>query len=223
MNDRVLTEKEYVVAIERHLGQLRARPLVLSPADFERVIGWFSQGIPLSLVTSVMTEVFAQAASRRPRRLPRSLAYCAPAVEEAFADIQAGRTRLPTSVDVNEDDDSRAAIAEMARAVAASSAPEVLRDEVAAMLSRAAQGERVVELGEDLALELEQRVLDACLEVLPDTEREELERQALEDVAPYAEGMEPAVREHARQRAFRRRLRRRFRLPDLSLLPLLGP
>ncbi|MDQ7006261.1 MAG: hypothetical protein Q9Q40_03435 [Acidobacteriota bacterium] len=218
-----LSEKDYVVAIERHLGKLRARPLVLSPADFERVLDWFARGIPLSLVTSVMSEVFAQAASRKPLRLPRSLAYCAPAVEEAFADLQAGRTRPRGSRDPVEADDSRAAVAEMGRAVAASSAPREIREEIAGLLEKASAGEAVVELGEDLASNLERRLFEACLAALSCEERRELEQQALEDVEPYADGMDPAVREHACRRALQRRLRRRFRLPDLSLLPLLGP
>jgi hypothetical protein len=214
-------EREYLEAVETQFRRLRARPMVLSPEDTRRVLDWCRKGVPLSLVIDAMRTVFHNAAARRPRRLPRSLAYVEPAVEEAWQEVQEGRVGQRRDTAPPVDPELGPMLDEAARAVRGSWAPSSARDEAARQLERIAAGDEEA-FGEDVIGQLEARLLEACLEALPAAERDELERRAASDIAAWADEMSPEVRDRALERARAQRVRERFGLPDLGLLPLIG-
>lgn len=214
-------EREYLEAVEAQFRRLRARPLVLSPEDTRRVLRWYRDGIPLSLVIDAMRTVFHNAAARRPRRLPRSLAYVEPAVDEAWKEVREGRVGRRRQQPPPVDPEVGELLAEAAAAVRSSEAPAEVREEVAAGLERLAGGEAEA-FGEDVVGRLDGRLLGGCLESLPQPERDEVERRAEQDIAAWAGEMAPEVRERALERARASHVRERFRLPDLGLLPLIG-
>ena len=97
---------EYFEAIEAAFIGLRGAPLLLSPADWQTAKAWHEQEIPLGVVLEVLESVFARLRERGSSRRISSLAYCAPAVEEAWSEIvelgaAAGRLE-PAVVNVGE-------------------------------------------------------------------------------------------------------------------------
>jgi hypothetical protein len=214
-------EREYLEAIEAQFRRLRARPLVLSPEDTRRVLRWYRDGVPLSLVTEAMRTVFHNAAARRPRRLPRSLAYVEPAVEEAWRDVREGRVGRRRQQAPPADPGLAPMLREAAAAVRASAAPAPARDDAAGRLERLAEGDQEA-FGEDVVGGLDGALVAACLDSLPEPERRALESRAREDIAAWAGEMDPEIRQRALERALAQRVRERFALPDLNLLPLIG-
>jgi len=70
-----MTLREYVEALERHLGRLSGRDHVLSPEDFALARSWHAAGIPLAEVLAALD------AARPDAGPPRSLRYVRRAVE----------------------------------------------------------------------------------------------------------------------------------------------
>jgi hypothetical protein len=207
-------EIEFVRAVEERFRALRERPLILSPEDLSRVVAWHRRGLPLFLVIDTLEEVFREAAARRPPRRPRSLAYCEPAIEEAergWREAIVGRRGAPAAaVDA-------ASLARRAKpTLDASAAPPELVGHVLAQLERDAGGP----LPAERTAALQRELVDGCAATLEPAERQELEEEVERLVAPYAAGMPAGVRERTRVALRDRLLRRRFRLPDLTLLAL---
>jgi hypothetical protein len=207
-------EIEFVRAVEERFRALRERPLILSPEDLARVVAWHRRGLPLFLVIDTLEEVFREAVERRPPRRPRSLAYCEPAIEEAeraWREALVGRRDAPIA-----EVDGGTLAARARPTLAASAAPREVAEHVLAQLERDAgtglPAERVAALQREL--------VDGCTATLTATERHELEAEVERLVAPYAGGMPAEVRERTRVALRDRLLRRRFRLPDLTLLAL---
>jgi hypothetical protein len=216
-------EADYIRAIERRYGLLRRRPLLLSPADFERVRAWYEKGVPLFLVLEILDELFERArASSAPA--PRSLRYCETAILEGFRawqdnDLRPAREGAPVGPSEGPAEED---LLESARhAVATSDAPDALRAEVVTLLETWAEAAPPPEAG-DVASRLDRRLVEACLGELDADERARLEGEADAEIAPFAAEMDPSVRDRARWNALARRVRRRFRLPHLGTLPLLS-
>ncbi|RMG49045.1 MAG: hypothetical protein D6718_00465 [Acidobacteria bacterium] len=219
-------EREYVVAVERTFGRLRRRPLVLSPEDLARVQRWYRSGLPLELVLETMVSLYRRLSERRPPRIPRTLAYVEPAIEEAGAALRERRTGAPDPAGSRPAEDREALAAAFraaAEAVRRSRAPEPARAEVAAALEALALGRNPLPGEADPVAALERRLVRAAREALGGPELEEVEREAARDVAPYAAAMRDDVRDRALEKALARRLRRRFGWPDLARLPLVPP
>lgn len=210
-------EAVYVERVEDVFRRLRGAPLLLSPADFERVLTWHREGVPLFVVEGALEDVFRRAAERRPPRTPRSLRYCEPAVRDAFDAWKDGRhgARVTGALPPEGPEIVAAAVV----ALHASRAPRGARERATERLLRLAATPAVP--GEDRIAALVAELVDACLGTLAADERAALEAEAEADLAPYADTMSDTVRNGARRAALVRRVRRRFDLPDLAALPLL--
>ncbi len=211
MNDaRAEDEAAYVLAVEERFREKRETPLLLSPADFQRALAWFREGVPLFVVLQAIEDVFRRAAEKKPRRTPLTLAFVEPAVREGFAAWQERRLGAREGDAGAAAGDADAALfAEAAAKVEASSAPAPARAAAADALRA-----RTAPVGA-----VERALVDACLAALAADERAALEAAASADIASFAATMEPAIRARAEQSAVRRRVRARFALPDLGLLP----
>jgi len=86
-------EVTFLRVVEQTFLTLKGSGLMLSPKDLERVRGWERSGVPVQVVCSALVESFQSfVRAHGPTAVPpRSLAYCAPAVEEAIA---AWRSRM---------------------------------------------------------------------------------------------------------------------------------
>ncbi len=217
-------EAAWIRAVEERFRALRGRPLLLSPADFERARAWYGQGIPLWLVLETIEEVFREAARRRPPVRPRSLAYCEPAVLEAFEEWKRRRAPGRPAGRRKEERDAAVDVIDRAlRAVEGSRAPAAAREPARQRLvearDRIRRGEAMDLPG--LLSEVDEELAEACLATLPAGEIAALQQAVEQELSPWTSQMSPEVLEQASHAALLRRARERFGLPDLGLLPYL--
>jgi hypothetical protein len=83
-----LDDRSYFTAVEEVFVRLRGTPLLLSPADWHVARRWHREGVPLDLVESALSEVFARRKERGVKGRVSSLRYCAPVVEAAWAHLR---------------------------------------------------------------------------------------------------------------------------------------
>ena len=209
-------EAAYLQRVEQRFRELREAPLLLSPADFRLAQAWYERGVPLWLVLETLGELFARARASG-REGPRSLQYCRPAVDAAFRAWRdaragdAGRSGDPAPTPAGGD-----ALAAAREAIVSSGAPVAVRDLLVGEIARL----DAETLSPGDWRRLDELLVGRCLAGLPASEREDLERRADVLIAPYREAMQPATLERARRAALVRLVRERFRLPDLTLIPI---
>jgi hypothetical protein len=83
-----LDDHSYFMVVEEIFIRLRGTPLLLSPADWHVARRWHREGVPLDLVESALSEVFARRKERGVEGRVSSLRYCAPVVEAAWAHLR---------------------------------------------------------------------------------------------------------------------------------------
>jgi hypothetical protein len=195
---------------------------VLSPKDFQLLREWWREGVPLTAITSGITEVIAKRRERDDSDPVVSLSYCRHAVNrhakrlaemhvgEASAD-SAGADQVPPA-------ERAAALVDSLRRAA-----ERLQGrfpDAAKLIASIAETLVSVPEMPPAALEehlysLESVLLDRCWQSLPDEERERITARS-DEAAPSA-GVDAEVRERT-VRAFRdRELRRLLDLPRLEI------
>ena len=203
------TDSSWFRAIEDAFVRLRGAPLLLSPADFQVASRWQREGVPLGLVLATLEEVFAKRRERGARGRINSLRYCAPAVEDAWAEVQ--ELQGPPRREADGEEMAVAErLAELASALPAAAEWQALRERVLAVEGSPAEVEEGLRrLDEELMATVE-RELDAS----------ERERLAAE-VEAILEGLRDRFPDGElvalRGRLFRQRLRRARGLPVLSL------
>lgn len=82
-----MTEDDYFSIIAEHFLALRGAPLFVSSADFQLLDSWRRTGIPAAVILDALGAVFSRRANRGERGSV-GLRYCAPAVEEAWAELR---------------------------------------------------------------------------------------------------------------------------------------
>ena len=80
-------EVTFLRVVEQTFLALKGSGLMLSPRDVERVLAWEGMGAPAHVVCTAIVDAFSshQRAHGEDATPPRSLAYCAPAVDDAIA------------------------------------------------------------------------------------------------------------------------------------------
>ena len=203
------TDSSWFRAIEDAFVRLRGAPLLLSPADFQVALRWRREGVPLGLVVATLEEVFEKRRERGARGRINSLRYCAPAVEEAWAEVrelQGPARRAPA-----EEPPVEERLAELAAAL-----PKELAE-------RDAWAGRLLALsGTAEEVETALRALDDELLAQADAALEPAARERLDaEVEAILEGLRDRFRDtdlealHGQLR--RQRLRRLVGLPVLTL------
>jgi len=193
----------YARALEQALGEIRERPVVLSPRDWMLVVAWHERNIPLAVILEALE------ASARRGGGPRSLAYIAAAVDEAWNLIVDGRagsvvTAVPTGGPTVSS--VRKEWADAARTAGEASPLASLLHELLARLDR---GEPAVEVD---------RALDAAIASLrPPDEVARVESEVDDELTPFRGRLPPHRLEETRARAVAARLRAALRLPRLSM------
>ena len=104
IDESAALDHAYFQALEETVIRLRGTPLLLSPADWQIAKRWRRKGIPLSLVTRVLEEIFLRPTSARGKSAARSLRYCAKAVENEWSQSErmaaTGVRGTPAEIDV---------------------------------------------------------------------------------------------------------------------------
>jgi len=201
--------ESYARALEQALSRIRERPVVLSPRDWNLVVEWHARHIPLGVVLEALEDAAARSRKRRSGSGPRSLAYIADAVDEAWDLIRSGRSArdgaspapLPTLAQIRESWERAAERA--ARDHAALCA--LLRE----LLARLDRGEPPA----DLDREVDRRI-SGCF---PAAEIAGIEEQVDAELVSFRERLPAAALEKTRSKSIARRLRRSFGIPLLSM------
>jgi len=205
--------EDYFRSIESAFVRLRGAPLLLSPADWQTARRWHEAGVPLSVVREVMESVFARLRERHPKRRISSLSYCAPAVEEAWREIQE-LSVAPGRLEAESVDVPRRLEALAGALPENSPIGKEIGDRLGRIEGAAESVEKALEA-------LDARLLDLADEALDSGSRAELSEQtrAALDRALSGGGLEASA--DLEQRLFREFLRRRLGLPTLSLFAAL--
>lgn len=207
--DSDLSGDDYFRSIENTFIRLRGAPLLLSPADWQTARRWHEAGIPLSVIREVLEGVFERVRERDPKRRVSSLSYCAPAVEEAWREIEdltaAGGRIEADPVDVPE---------RLRLLVEALPVGWPVGNEIGRRLIELEGGAESVEK----ALEsLDQRMLDLAEEALDEGSRQALAEQTRKALERALRGGGVDSEIELERRLFREFLRRHLGLPTLSL------
>lgn len=197
----------YARKLEQALSRIRERPVVLSPRDWELVLDWHAREIPLGVILEVLRES-GERSRKRGSSGPRSLAYLAAAVDEAWDLIRRGRLDPVGGVAAGSAslEDVRAAWTRACEAAGPRAAlTALLRD----LLARVDGGESP----EGIDRELESAILEAAPADLLDRIRDEV----ASELAPYRTRIPPDRLEATALRAIVTRLRRSLGLPRLPV------
>ncbi len=216
---------DYFQTLEAEFVRLRGAPLVLSPDDWHLAASWQERHIPLQVVLRAIAGVFATAAARGRGRRIHSLSYCRHAVEEEFA------RHLDAEVGARVRGEQGAEWAgERLRSLAGRLAAEVegwpaparpAACEALAEVRRLA--EQPQETGsldriESRLAALEEGLLEELQSALPAPEREAVLSSVEERLRPHRSRMTEEAYQRTRRWAVRGEIRRRLRVPRLSLL-----
>ena len=219
-------EQTYFATIEEEFVRLRGAPLVLSPADWHLAATWHRQDIPLSVVLAAIHQVMETAASRGRRKPVLSLSYCRHEVEAEF-----GRYLEATAGDGSHDptDDRPTPAQRLGRKAdrleQAGRMMPALRAAAAAAVAglRAAAGQ--LEAGGSRPEEIEKQLmaherdlLDHLEAGLPAADRSSLQQACRERLEPYRQRMAEDAYQSTLRHACDSALRRKYKLPRLSLL-----
>lgn len=202
----------YFQAVEGMFSRARGSSLELAPRDRAIAVSWFRRGIPYDFVAALVPELLAKRRERNPRVRWNSLRYCAPKVEEAWAEVEAlnaaGRT-APAPV-----------LAVRPRLEALSELLPASLPERSVWQQRILALEGSSQAVEDGLAELDRALLAAVEAALASAERTRLEQSLISTLARLATRLPAAELEAARAQLLRRELRLLFELPMLSLFAL---
>jgi hypothetical protein len=204
-------DQAYFLAIEGFFVQLRGAPLLLSPADWHVARRWHRQGIPLALVRQALEVVFARRRERGLKPYCR-LRYCAPAVEEAWA--QHLELAAPGGRAAAEPLDAAARLSCLAAALPAG-LPGM--EELKARLADLSRQDLDPQSLEERLAELDRETLDGALAALAAARRAALDATVAKALAALGGRLPAAEVERARERLARQVLRELTGLPMLSL------
>lgn len=200
----------YFRALEAVFLRLRGSGTLLSADDWQIAREWRRSGVPLDLVIETFERLFARQRERRSKRGISSLRYFRRAVAAAWdeeLELRAGGPNRPAPQPL--------VVPEALGHLAASLPPDLPDRERFARAIVALEG-TVADVEPELA-ELDRELL-ARLEVeLPDAAVAELDREVAGTLARHAERLGPEERAAATARLRGQALRRRWRLPLLSL------
>lgn len=214
----------YFTEVEEYFVRKRGKHLLVSPLDWCLIEFWRDEGVPLHVVLRGIDRSFENAA-KRARRPPTTLAYCHPAVMEAFAEYreagvggeEAGvADRVPAERFVAFLDRLLRLLEGRGEEACRRAAERLgaLRSEV--MGKRALSGRRLEQelagIADDLAESLWKSVGTA--------ERKRLQQRLREELRPYRKHLAKEALAVLQKRHRERLVLEYFGLPSLSLLDL---
>jgi hypothetical protein len=229
--DLVESPEHYCRAVEAYLCRKNDGHLIriVGPA-FETVCGWASRGVPMTVAQRGIDRYFDRYYAKGPRRRPVRVEFCEADVLDAFDEWR--RAVGVTALDSTDEPASHrheSLSSHLERAVARltalrAGAERGMDDLVDAIVREldAARGDARALRGHARARFLERlsaldgSLVDAARARLSDAERDELQRDAEAELAPFRARMPPAAFEQSVAACTIRLLRDRSRLPTLT-------
>ena len=219
-------DDNYYAAVESYFVERRGSPLFITPGEWQLVLRWEQDGIPLDVVKDGIDLVFERP---KARLKPRKLSYCRQTVEAQFRRFR--ELRLGGRPKRSDDEHFDAALHLEGLVSTLADIDETFRASLASETARASEALRqlAVELRETKGprskLEsveehlqlLEDGLVARAERVVSDSVKEELKRESESSLGAYRERMPDKVYVAALRSAYRRRLRKRVGLARLSL------
>jgi len=203
-------DQAYFRAIEEAFLRLRGKATLLAAADWQVAREWRRAGVPIELVIDTMAALFERQRQKQPRRGISSLSYFRAAVAAAWDDALAlragGGSVAPETV---------LSVPDRLRRLAAALPETLPGHEQAVAELRALEGE-VAQVEPRLAA-IDRRLLDRLAAELRPEEREPIEQELDRLLAAHGRRLAEPEAEAARSRLRDQALRRRWRIPVLSL------
>lgn len=217
-----VSDREYFQAVEAEFIARRGTPFLLSPKDFAVVRRWKDAGIPLDDVLLGIEEAFRLRKERGAAGRINSLAYCEGSVLEIWERRSSARTGSP-----KERAGGERRAEEIVEALGAGLAEAAARDPAVCpaveraleSLGRLGRSGKSEEETEESLARIERRLLREIEEIVPPEEREKMEEEIARILHADAQTMESTALRKTARVLFRRRLRERYALPRLTLLP----
>lgn len=214
-------ELAFYRAVEDFFAAARGVPHVLSPSDFQLLRSWWREGVPLTAVTTGVSEVLARKRDRGDDDPVVSLTYCRHAVARQAKRLAEMHTGLQEGTTDASDTSLRRTPADIADALR--SAASALTPELAAaapiILKIADEVDAGAELPqavlEERLFALESVLLSGCWRALAGPERDRIE--ALARDTAVASGATGDALDRTRRAIRDRELRKRLQLPRLEL------
>lgn len=235
-------DQDYCRTIESYLCRKNGGHLIrIVGPSFELVSGWAEKGVPISVACRGIDRYFERQERKGPRRRPAQIAFCEPDVLDLFdewrrvvgvagttgggeagaGDDEGGeavappqRRSLPAHVD--------RALARLADLQARGDTRvdallETLRPELEAMRAagKAARGQARQAMIERLRT-LDANLLQAVRSHTPQSDVQQVQTEAVEELAPFRARMPPEAYERSLSACVDRIIRERSRLPTLS-------
>ena len=215
--DQEVFDQAYFHAIEEIFVRLRGTPLLLSPKDWHVARRWHRDGVPLDLLQGTLEGVFAGRRERGLKGKVSTLRYCAPAVELAWDHLReltapGDRERAPA---VGFDIPLR--LRTLAAALPAKLHQRAAWAERIGALQAAGGGAGGSQAVEEGLADLDRELLDAATARQTATARREVEAIVERTLATLAGRVPDEELARSREPLRRQILRKRLKVPVLSL------
>jgi hypothetical protein len=233
----VVDPAEYCRALENYLCQKNEGHLIriVGPV-FEQVCGWAERGVPLAIARKGIDQYCERYNAKGPRRRPVRIEFCEADILDLFDAWRraVGVSASALTAEAEEAAPKRDTLpSHLDRAIARltalrsgkrhSNAFDAVVDDAVRALDREratakrARGDERAALIERLAA-VDRRLVEAAIAELDAARRADLEREADEELAPFAARMTDAARAEARRRAFERLARAAMDLPEIGFV-----
>jgi hypothetical protein len=232
--DRRSQVADFCREIETYLCRKNDGHLIrVTGPSFDLVAGWAAQGVPLKVAFKGIDRYFERYYAKGPRRRPVRIDFCDADVLDVFDEWRRATGVLKSTVDSAQSTATkpslRAYLERVLTRLTAARASNVLGPAFDALIDRVAQeldsaraearglrGEARRALLDRLAA-IDAELLQHARDLLDQSARESLAREAEAELAPFRSGMTADAFARARQAAIDRLVRERFGLPTISL------
>jgi hypothetical protein len=216
------SDRDYFQAVESEFIARRGTPFLLSPKDFGVLRRWKAAGIPLSDVLFGIEEAFRLRAERGAPGRINSLAYCEGSVLEAWERRSSARTGAPNALAGKGEGTGEildALCEELERAASREREARLPLERALESLLRLRASGRAEEETEESLARIERKLVHALEETLPAEVRRRIEDEIALLLQADSRTMESSALKKTARVLFRRRVRDRYGLPRLTLLP----
>jgi hypothetical protein len=225
---------DYCRAIEAHLCRKNDGHLIrIVGPSFDMVCGWAARGVPIAVAQRGIDRYFERYYARGARRRPVRVDFCEADVLDVFdewrravgvalvsepaGEVAAARRHEPLAAHLERAVARLTAMRGSGDRSMDSVVDAIVRElDAARAVAKGVRGRARAELLQRL-IDLDQQLLSAARDRLPDNERHELRREAETELAPFRDRLPHAAFEQAIAASMDRLLRDRFRVPTLSL------
>lgn len=201
---------DYFTEIEAHFAARRGTPFILSAKDWALMKEWHDAGVPLPVVIEAIDSVFENNETSGRKKVISSLRYCRHAVKEIWNERR--ELAVGDGAETPEEEPA-AALERIGVELMASSAP-IAAEFVERLRGLAAL--RSVPRIEEALIELEREMIDAIVEAMPASDRDNLRAEIARSLGDTSR-LDEATRRRTEEANLRRLVRQQFALPRLSL------